>query len=253
MLMPRLIACLDVADDRVVKGQKFEGLRDVGDPVEVALRHAACGADEIVVLDIAATPAERDHGRGLVRRIREQLDLPLTLGGGVRSVDDARALLDAGADKIAVNSAAVSRPELLEELAARFGRQCVVLAIDARRRSTSPVSWDVMTRGGRDPSGREAQDWTQEGTRRGAGEILLTSHDRDGTREGYDLDLLQRIAAMTSVPVIASGGAGNAVHLEEAFLAGANAVLLAGILHDGSATPLTLKESLRQLGRKVRP
>ena len=249
MLLPRLIPCLDVADGRVVKGIRFSDLRDAGDPVERASAYAVQGADELVVLDVAATPMARGHHLDVIRAVRRVLPLPLTVGGGVRKVGDAEALLEAGADKVAVNTAAVRAPFLLDELARRFGRQCTVLALDAAR---SGDGWEVVVRSGRDRTGRSAVAWAAEAADRGAGELLLTSWDRDGTGEGYDLELLRAVRAEVRVPIIASGGAAGPEHMAEALDAGADAVLAASILHDGVTTVRSLKESLAKLGVEVR-
>lgn len=267
MLRPRVIVCLDVEGGRVVKGTRFKGLRDVGDPVELARRYEAEGADEIVFLDIGASHEGRGTLLETVRRTAECLFIPLTVGGGVRTVEDMGALLRAGADKIGVNSAAVARPDVLTEGAERFGSQCVVASIDAARRirggrSAEPEpgrgegnagEWVVHTHGGRRPTPLEAVEWAEVCARLGAGEILLTSIDRDGVRAGYDLELVAAVAARVPVPVIASGGAGDAGHLRDGFmLGGASAVLLAGILHDGLTTVGALKESLTEWGVPVR-
>ncbi|MHB1297983.1 MAG: imidazole glycerol phosphate synthase subunit HisF [Gemmatimonadaceae bacterium] len=241
-LSRRLIACLDVRGGRVVKGTGFIDLRDVGDPVDLAMRYEEQGADEIVFLDIGATVEDRDHLFDLVRRAAERLFIPLTVGGGIRTLDDMDAALRAGADKVAVNSAAVDRPGLLTDGAERFGSQCVVASIDARREYDA---WRVHTGGGRTSTSRYAVDWARECAARGAGEILLTSIDRDGGRDGYDLALINAVARAVAVPVIASGGAGTAVHLCEAVDAGADAVLVAGILHDGLTTIGALKATMR--------
>lgn len=250
MLTRRVIACLDVRGGRVVKGTAFVGLRDVGDPVELAQRYEAQGADELCFLDISATPDERATALDTVRRTAERLFVPLTLGGGIRGVDDVAAALRAGADKVSVNSAAVERPELLTEAAERFGAQCVVASIDARREGPG---WTVWTHGGRRPTGRDAVAWAAECARRGAGEILLTSIDADGGRRGYDLALTRAVADAVDVPVIASGGAGEAAHLVDAVReGGADAVLLAGILHDGLVGLDELKRTLAAAGVVVR-
>lgn len=256
-LAARVIPCLDVAAGRVVKGVKFENLRDVADPAEAALAYAEQGADEIVFLDITAAPERRATDLDWVRRTAERVFVPLTVGGGVRSVDDARALLAAGADKVAVNTAAVERPELIGELARRFGRQCVVLSVDARRRPAeggagAPVGWEVVVAGGRRPTGLDALAWLAEGVDRGAGEVLLTSIDGDGTGQGYDLELLAAAARAVSVPVIASGGAGRPEHLAAALAAGAAAVLAASIFHDGHWTVGEVKARLAAAGHRVR-
>jgi cyclase len=252
MLRKRLIVCLDVRDGRVVKGTRFVGLRDVGDPVELAARYQAEGADEVVFLDVTASVEGRGTLLDVVRRAAEELFVPLTVGGGVASVADMAAVLRAGADKVAVNSAAVARPGLIGEAAARFGSQCVVLSVDARRAVSAP-SWEVVTHGGRRSTGLDAVGWAREGCARGAGEVLLTSIDRDGGRDGYDLDLVAAVAAAVTVPVIASGGAGEAAHLRDAFAAGADAALVAGILHDGTTTVGALKHELELAGLPIRP
>jgi cyclase len=252
-LAVRVIPCLDVAAGRVVKGVRFRDLRDVGDPAAAALAYAEQGADEIVFLDITAAPERRTTDLAWVQRTAERVFVPLTVGGGVRSVDDARALLAAGADKVAVNTAAAERPELIGELARRFGRQCVVLSVDARRRAaTEGGGWEVVTAGGRLPTGRDALAWLAEGVERGAGELLLTSIDGDGTGEGYDLELVVAAARAVEVPVIASGGAGRPEHLAAALDAGAAAVLAASIFHDGAWTVGEVKRLLAQAGHRVR-
>lgn len=245
----RLVPCLDVCDGRVVKGVQFQHLRDVGDPAERAAQYEAQGADEIVMLDIGASPQARDTQIDTVRRVRAALTIPLTVGGGVRTVEDARRLLAAGADKISINTAAIAQPDLLAGLAGEFGSQCVVLAIDARRAGDS---WEALVLGGRRPAGVDAVRWGAEGARRGAGELLLTSWDRDGTRSGCDLDLLRAITARVSVPVIASGGVGTLDDVAAAFGAGAAAVLAASVFHDGDATVGTLKRDLGARGVVVR-
>lgn len=250
MLTRRLIACLDVQDGRVVKGVRFQSLRDAGDPVVLAERYEAEGADEIVFLDIAATIEGRGTTLELLRRAAERLFVPLTLGGGITCRDDVSAALRAGADKVSMNSAAVRHPELLTECARRFGAQCVVASIDAAR---AGAGWRVFTHGGRTDSGREVVAWARECTERGAGEILLTSIDRDGSRGGYDLELTRAVAEAVSVPVIASGGAGSAADVCEALTTGgADAALVAGILHDGSVSVATIKAQLRRAGLPVR-
>jgi cyclase len=250
VLTRRVIACLDVQGERVVKGVRFESLREVGDPVVLAERYEREGADEVVFLDIAATLESRGTRLALVRRAAERLFIPLTVGGGIRDVDDMAAALRSGADKVSVNSAAVERPALLEEAAARLGAQCVVASIDARREDGS---WRVVTHGGRAPTGLDAIAWARECASRGAGEILLTSIDRDGGREGFDLALTRAVAEAVEVPVIASGGAGNAEHLRAALAeGGADAVLLAGILHDGLAGIGALKRRLETCGIPMR-
>src|SRR5437763_15900224 len=226
-----VVPCLGVDGGRVVNGVGFVDLRDAGDPVELACRYDAAGADELVFLDITAPSDRRGTLVGLARRTADDVFIPFTIGGGIRSVLDAQAVLDAGADKVSVNSAALARPELLDELAANFGAQCVVLAIDAKARGDS--RWEAYVAGGRTPTGRDAVAWAREGVERGAGEILLTSMDRDGTSEGYDLELTSAIAEAVGVPVIASGGAGEPQHLVAAVDAGADAVLCASIFHYG--------------------
>jgi len=247
----RVIPCLDVDAGRVVKGTNFVDIRDAGDPVELAERYDAAGADELVFLDITATHERRDTLVDLARRTADNVFVPFTIGGGIRSVADAQAVLDAGADKVSVNSAAVKRPELLDELAEVFGAQCVVLAIDAKARPAGD-GWDVFVAGGRTPTGRDAVEWAREGTERGAGEILLTSMDRDGTNAGYDLGLTAAVADATGVPVIASGGAGELDHLVQALRAGADAVLCASIFHYGRYTVDDVKRHLAAAGVPTR-
>jgi cyclase len=247
----RVIPCLDVDDGRVVKGTAFVDIRDAGDPIELAERYDAAGADELVFLDITATSSQRETVVELARRTADNVFIPFTIGGGIRSVEDAQAVLDAGADKVAVNSAAVKRPELLDELAEQFGVQCVVLAIDAKQRADGE-GWEVFVAGGRTPTGRDAVEWAREGAQRGAGEILLTSMDRDGSNVGYDLPLTNAVAEAVSVPVIASGGAGTLDHLTEALDAGADAVLCASILHYGRFTVPQIKQHLAQAGVPIR-
>jgi cyclase len=245
----RVIPCLDVDSGRVVKGVGFVDLRDAGDPVELAARYDAAGADELVLLDITATSDKRATVVELARRAADEVFIPFTIGGGIRSVADAQAVLDAGADKVSVNSAALERPALLDELASTFGAQCVVLAIDAKRNNGG---FEAYVAGGRTPTGRDAVQWSKEGVERGAGEILLTSMDRDGTTAGYDLSLTQAVADAVGVPVIASGGAGELEHLTEAVQAGADAVLCASIFHYGHHTVAEVKEHLAEAGIPVR-
>jgi cyclase len=247
----RVIPCLDVDAGRVVKGVGFVDLRDAGDPVELACRYDAAGADELVFLDITATSDKRETAVELARRAADDVFIPFTIGGGIRSVEDAQAVLDAGADKISVNSAALARPGLIDELASRFGAQCVVLAIDAKARSDD--GWEAYVAGGRTPTGRDAVIWAHEGGERGAGEILLTSMDRDGTNSGYDLELTAAVAGAVEVPVIASGGAGQLEDLADAVDAGADAVLCASIFHYGHHTVAEVKAHLRDAGVAVRP
>jgi cyclase len=251
-LTARVIPCLDVAGGRVVKGVRFQNLRDQGDPAACALRYAEEGADEIVFLDITAAPERRATNLRWVTRTAEQVFVPLTVGGGVRSVDDARVLLYAGADKVGVNTAAVADPELLTRLAERFGSQCVVLSVDARRRPVGEPGWEVVTHGGRTGTGLDALAWIEEGVGHGAGEILLTSIDADGTQSGYDLDLLTAVCERVTVPVVASGGAGTIGHLADALAAGASAVLAASIFHESTYTPDQVKRELRRRGFAVR-
>jgi cyclase len=246
----RVIPCLDVTGGRVVKGVNFVNLRDAGDPVELAARYDEAGADEVVFLDITASSDARETMVDVVRRTAEQVFIPLTVGGGVRSVDDARRLLRAGADKVSVNTSAVSRPELVSELSREFGAQCVVVAIDARR---SPGGYEVYTHGGRKPTGLDAVSWAGEVERLGAGEILLTSMDRDGTRDGFELELTRRVAGGCNLPVIASGGVGSLQHMVEGALEGADAVLAASIFHFGEFTVADAKAALAAAGLNVRP
>ena len=253
MLLRRVIVCLDVDAGRVVKGQRFVGLRDVGDPVALAERYEAEGADEIVFLDISATAEGRQTMWDVVRQTAERLFIPLTLGGGVRDVADVARALRSGADKVSINSAAVERPAILTESAARFGAQCVVASIDAKRRGTEG-GWEVYVRGGRQATGLDAIAWAAECVERGAGEILLTSIDRDGSRAGYDVDLTRAVANRVAVPVVASGGAGRADDLVAAFRDGnADAALVAGILHDRETTVHDIKNVLAHGGIPVRP
>ncbi len=251
MLATRIIPCLDVRDGRVVKGIKFQGLRDAGDPVLLAAEYEAQGADELVLLDVSATPEGRGAARDTVARVRAQLSIPLCVGGGVRAAEDAGALLSAGADKVGVNTAAVERPELLTELATRYGRQCTILALDAARREDGQ-GWEVVVLSGKRRTGLDALDWARRAEALGAGEILLTSWDRDGTREGYDLELMEAITAAVNVPVIASGGASTPDHLLEGIRAGASAVLAASIFHYGEYDVATLKRYLSEHDVEVR-
>jgi imidazole glycerol phosphate synthase glutamine amidotransferase subunit len=246
----RIIPCLDVRDGRVVKGVRFAGLRDAGSPPELAAMYEMQGADELVVLDVSATPEGRATAVETVRQVRAQLSIPLTVGGGVRSIDNARALLEAGADKVGVNTAAVRDPGVLDELARQFGRQCTVLALDAAR--TPAGNWEVVVTSGTERTGIDAVQWAREATRRGAGEILLTSWDRDGTRSGYDEELTAAVARAVSVPVIASGGAAGPEHLLSVLRAGADAVLAASIFHYGEMTVRDVKEYLAARGVAVR-
>lgn len=250
-LSKRVIACLDVDGNRVVKGTAFVDLRDMGDPVALASRYESDGADEIVFLDIAATPASRTTVFDVVRRTAERLFIPLTVGGGIRSVEDVGAALRAGADKVGVNSAAVARPELIADASRRFGAQCVVVSIDAKWNGRD--AWEVYVGGGRHPTGLDAVAWARRTVALGAGEILLTSIDRDGARSGYDLALLRAVSSAVNVPVIASGGAGNADDVAAALRdGGAEAALVAGILHDGTTTVRAIKRTVANEGIDVR-
>jgi cyclase len=249
MLSRRIIVCLDVQAGRVVKGTSFVNLRDVGDPVALATRYEAEGADEIVFLDIAASAEERATLFHVARRTAEQLFVPLTIGGGIRSAGDVGLALRAGADKVSINSAAVRRPEVLTESAERFGGQCVVASIDAKRERDG---WQVYVKGGRERTDLDAVSWAQECVARGAGEILLTSIDRDGARTGYDVELTRAVSSAVTVPVIASGGAGSAAHVRDALDAGADAALLAGILHDSETTVRAIKHEVEEAGLPVR-
>ncbi len=252
MLRKRIIPCLDVHAGRVVKGVRFVDLVDEGDPVELAERYVAEGADEICFLDITASHEGRDTMTDVIRRTAQNVFVPLTVGGGVRSVADMRAVLRAGADKVSVNTAAVERPDLIDECATAFGTQCVVLAIDAKR-NESGVGWEVYVHGGRTATGRNAVAWAAEGVERGAGEILLTSMDRDGTKKGYDLELLEAVRSAVTVPVIASGGAGTIQHCVEALQPGrADAVLAASIFHRREIAIAHLKAELAAAGVPVR-
>jgi cyclase len=245
----RIIPCMDVDAGRVVKGTRFIDIRDAGDPVELAAHYDATGADELIFLDITATSDKRATVVELARRAADEVFVPFTIGGGVREVADAQAVLDAGADKVSVNSAAVARPELVSEMADVLGAQCVVLAIDAKRRDEG---FEVYVAGGRTPTGRDAVAWAREGVARGAGEIMLTSMDRDGTKDGYDLELVRAIADAVDVPIIASGGAGEPAHLVDGLKAGADAVLCASIFHYGEYTIPQVRSALRDAGVAVR-
>ena len=251
MLLKRVIPCLDVDRGRVVKGTNFVGIRDAGDPVELGRRYQDEGADELVFLDITASHEKRETVVELARRTADDVFIPFTIGGGIRSIADAQAVLDAGADKVSVNSAAVARPELISELAGVFGAQCVVLAIDARR--CAGDGYEVVVNGGRTSTGRDAVEWAREGAERGAGEVLLTSMDRDGTEDGYELTLTRSVAGAVEIPVIASGGAGRLEHLVEAVEAGgADAVLCASIFHYGNYTIGEAKDRMAAAGIPVR-
>ncbi len=262
-LAKRVIVCLDVAGGRVVKGVKFQDLRDVGEPAELARRYEQEGADEVVFLDIAASHEERKTLWDAVERTAMSLFIPLTVGGGIASADDMRAALNAGADKVAINSAALARPELITECSKRFGAQCVVVAVDAKRVGGDaapassgvgqPCRWNVYSHGGRRDTGLDAVAWCKEAARLGAGEILLTSIDADGTQAGYDLELTRRVADAVRIPVVASGGCGSAQHLVEALKAGADAALAASIFHDRHTTIRQAKSELARAGVAVRP
>jgi cyclase len=251
MLAKRIIPCLDIRDGRVVKGIHFVNLRDAGDPVEQARKYDRMGADELVFLDIMATPRGRETTANVVRQVADQVFLPLTVGGGIRSVEDMRQILLSGADKVSINSAAVRRPEILSEGAARFGNQCIVLAVDARR---NPEGWwEVVVEGGRTPTGKDALEWVEQAVELGAGEILLTSMDADGTLDGYDVELTRAVSEAVNVPVIASGGAGTVEHFTEVFQhGGASAALAASIFHDGVLTVAEVKSGLIEVGLPIR-
>ena len=250
----RVIPCLDVDAGRVVKGVNFVGLRDAGDPVELAARYDSEGADELVFLDITASVDSRETTIEMVRRAAEEVFIPFTVGGGIRSVDDARGILMAGADKVSVNTAAVDDPALVTRLAAEFGSQCVVVAVDARRSEAVESGFEVFTRGGRTATGRDAVAWVAEVVALGAGEILLTSMDRDGTRDGFDIEMLKAVGAVATVPLVASGGVGGLDHLVEGATAGgADAVLAASIFHFGEHTIADAKRHLAAAGVAVRP
>ena len=248
----RVIPCLDVDNGRVVKGVNFTGLKDAGDPVELAARYDAEGADELTFLDVSASVAGRGTMLDVVRRTAEQVFIPLTVGGGVRSVDDVDQLLRAGADKVSINTSAIARPELLRELAARFGSQCIVLSVDARRAQGQPSGFEVTTHGGSKSAGIDAIDWARRGAELGAGEILLNSMDGDGTKAGFDLELITKVRDAVTIPIIASGGAGRPDHFPPAIEAGADAVLAASIFHFGEVSIEEVKTSLAQAGYEVR-
>jgi cyclase len=255
MLAKRIIPCLDIKDGRVVKGVNFVNLRDAGDPVQQAQLYNDMGADELVFLDITATHEDHDTVLEVVRRVADQVFMPLTVGGGIRTVEDMRAALLAGADKVSINSAAVKSPELLWQGAERFGAQCIVLAVDAKKKLTSgPSGWEVVIRGGRTRTGKDVIEWVQQAVELGAGEILLTSMDADGTLDGYDLELTRAVADTVTVPVIASGGAGNLEHFAEVLSIGnADAALAASLFHDGKLTIQDVKNYLFKAGINIRP
>ncbi|HEY2282495.1 MAG TPA: imidazole glycerol phosphate synthase subunit HisF [Solirubrobacteraceae bacterium] len=252
MHLKRVITCLDVDAGRVVKGVEFVDIRDAGDPVELAAHYDREGADELVFLDITATHERRETIAQLARRTADEVFVPFTIGGGIRSIQDAQVVLDAGADKVSINSAALKQPELIDEMARVFGSQCVVLAVDAKYVPNGGPRWEAYLAGGRTPTGRDVLDWTREAVQRGAGEILLTSIDRDGTSDGYDLALTSAVSAAVGVPVIASGGAGELEHLTEALHAGADAALCASIFHYGRFTIAEAKAHLIAAGVPVR-
>jgi imidazole glycerol-phosphate synthase subunit HisF len=249
----RVIPCLDVDGGRVVKGVKFTSLRDAGDPVELAATYDREGADELTFLDITASSDDRETMYDVVRRTADQVFIPLTVGGGVRSADDVDRLLRAGADKVALNTAAVARPDLLQEAAHRFGAQCVVLSVDARRSPATPTGFEVTTHGGRRGTGMDAVRWACQAAESGAGEILLNSVDADGTKSGFDLELIAAVRQAVAVPVIASGGAGRASHFGPAIDAGADAVLAASLFHFGELSIAAVKDALAAAGHLVRP
>ena len=254
MIVARVIPCLDVTAGRVVKGTNFVDLRDAGDPVELAARYDAEGADELVLLDITASSDRRDTMIDVVARTADEVYIPFTVGGGIRTADDARRMLRAGADKVSVNTAAVERPELITEIATEFGAQCVVCAIDAKRRGDAAGGFEVHLHGGRTPTGLDAVGWALDAVARGAGEILLTSMDRDGTKEGFDLALTRAVTDAVGVPVIASGGVGTLEHLVEGIIeGGADAVLAASIFHFREHTVAEAKRALLAAGVTVRP
>ena len=251
-LKVRIIPCLDVDAGRVVKGTKFKSLRDAGDPVELAAFYDKEGADEIVFYDITASHENRDTARELARRAAEEVFIPYTIGGGVRTVFDMQSMLRAGADKVSINSAAIKAPDLINEGAERFGSQCIVLSVDIKRREDMLPGWEVYLNGGRLNTGMNAVEWLVEGERRGAGEFVLNSIDADGTESGYDLDLISEVASRTNLPIVASGGAGQPEHMISAVRAGAGAVLAATIFHFGEWTILGVKEKMREAGISVR-
>ncbi|MGI9212474.1 MAG: imidazole glycerol phosphate synthase subunit HisF [Methylococcaceae bacterium] len=253
MLAKRIIPCLDVDAGRVVKGVRFVDIRDAGDPVEIARRYDQEGADELTFLDITASADNRETMVHVVEQVAGEVFIPLTVGGGIRSLDDISRMLNAGADKVSINTAAVHRPEFVREAAERFGSQCIVVAIDAKQVADAPKRWEIFTHGGRKPTGLDAIEWAQRMVSLGAGEILLTSMDRDGTRQGFDLELTRAVSAAVTVPVIASGGVGNLDHLADGVTIGqADAVLAASIFHFAEYTVLQAKEHLARRGVRVR-
>jgi cyclase len=251
-LAVRVIPCLDVDNGRVVKGVNFVDLRDAGDPVEMACVYDAEGADELTFLDITASSESRDTTFDVVSRTAEQVFIPLTVGGGVRTVEDVNTLLRAGADKVGINTGAIARPEVIGEISRRFGNQVLVLSVDARRSSEQPSGYEVTTHGGRESAGLDAVEWARTATRLGAGEILLNSMDADGTKNGFDLEMIRAVRSATRVPLIASGGAGRLEHFPQAIEAGADAVLAASVFHFGEMTIGQVKETLRAAGHSVR-
>lgn len=251
-LAVRVIPCLDVDNGRVVKGVNFENLRDAGDPVELAARYDELGADELTFLDVSASKDGRGTMIDVVKRTADQVFIPLTVGGGVRSVSDVRELLRAGADKVSVNSSAIARPELLRELADVFGSQCIVLSVDARRCAEQPSGFEVTTHGGTKSAGIDAIEWAVRGAELGVGEILLNSMDGDGTKAGFDIELIEKVRAAVNIPVIASGGAGKAEHFPPAVAAGADAVLAASIFHFGEVSIAEVKDALAEASYEVR-
>jgi len=253
MLAKRIIPCLDVDNGRVVKGVRFVDIKDAGDPVEIARRYDREGADELTFLDITASSDNRDTMVHVVEQVAGEVFIPLTVGGGIRTLDDIRRMLNAGADKVSINTAAVARPEFVREAAERFGSQCIVVALDAKQVSEDPMRWEIFTHGGRKPTGLDAIEWARRMVAYGAGEILLTSMDRDGTKQGFDLELTRAISEAVSVPVIASGGVGNLQHLADGILQGkADAVLAASIFHFAEYTIRQAKEHLVARGIEVR-
>lgn len=248
----RVIACLDVDGGRVVKGVNFENLRDAGDPVELAARYGEEGVDELTFLDVSASKEGRGTMLDVVRRTAEQVFIPLTVGGGVRSEEDVDELLRAGADKVSINTSAIKRPELIAELSRRFGAQCIVLSVDARRAADQPSGFEVTTHGGTRSAGLDAIEWARKGAELGAGEILLNSMDGDGTQDGFDIELIEKVRAAVSIPVIASGGAGTAAHFPPAVAAGADAVLAASVFHFGTVAVSEVKDALADAGYEVR-
>lgn len=248
----RVIPCLDVHDGRVVKGVNFRDLKDAGDPVELAARYGAEGADELTFLDISASAQGRETTREMVTRCAETVFIPLTVGGGVRSVADVDALLRCGADKAGINTGALADPGVIDEIAARFGNQVLVLSLDARRADWAPSGFEVTTHGGRRPAGRDAVEWVKEAVDRGAGEVLLNSMDADGTTDGFDIGMIRAVRAVVDVPLIASGGAGTTAHFVEAARAGADAVLAASVFHYGRLTIVGVKQELARAGFEVR-